>query len=303
MQWPEEILIREVGPRDGLQNEARLIPAEQKIVFIEKLVQAGLKAVEITSFVHPRAVPQLADAEEVAAGVRRFLEGVRGSGARQVVISALVGNRRGVERALAAGVEQVVMVISASEEHSRANMNMTIAQSLEQLREIAALAAGGGLALRGAVAVAFGCPYRGKVPPEQVLRIVEAMLQAGIGEITLADTAGLANPRQVYELVAGLYRRYPGTAFALHLHDTRGLALANIVTGIQAGVKIVESSTGGLGGCPFIPGATGNVATGEVVYLLHEMGIKTGVDPEKLQECVRWLEEVLGRKLVFPVPV
>ncbi|MBE3585309.1 hydroxymethylglutaryl-CoA lyase [Desulfofundulus thermocisternus] len=298
LQWPAGVLVREVGPRDGLQNEPRTISTNQKIRLIELLARAGVRAIEATSFVHPRAVPQMADAEEVISGARRVLavleaqEEVRG-----VVLSALAGNRRGVERALAAGVDEVVMVVSASEEHNRANMRMSIGQSLRQVKEAVALAMGTGVVIRGAVAVAFGCPYRGEIRPGKVREVVGALAGAGIKEITLADTAGLANPRQVYELVNMLCREYPAVNFALHFHDARGMALANIVTGIQAGVKIIESSVGGLGGCPFIPGAAGNVATEDVVYMLQRMGIETAIDRYRLEDCISWLEEILGRKL------
>lgn len=298
LQWPAGVLVREVGPRDGLQNEPRTISTNQKIRLVELLARAGVRAIEATSFVHPRAVPQMADAEEVISGARRVLavleakEGVQG-----VVLSALAGNRRGVERALAAEVDEVVMVVSASEEHNRANMRMSIGQSLRQVEEAVALAMGTGVVIRGAVAVAFGCPYRGEIRPAEVREVVEALAGMGIKEVTLADTAGLANPRQVYELVNMFCREYPAVNFALHFHDACGMALANIVTGIQAGVKIIESSVGGLGGCPFIPGSAGNVATEDVVYMLQRMGIETAIDRHRLEDCISWLEEILGRKL------
>ncbi|MGB9803227.1 hydroxymethylglutaryl-CoA lyase [Desulfofundulus sp.] len=293
MEWPARVLIREVGPRDGLQNEPHILTTAQKIHLIELLVRAGVRAIEATSFVNPRVVPQLADAEEVVSGARKVLAALEEQGVQGVVLSALVGNRRGVERALSAGVDEVVMVISASEEHNLANMGMPIGESLRQLEEASALAAGTGVLIRGAVAVAFGCPYRGKIGLDRIMQIIEVMVGAGIGEITLADTAGLANPRQVYEMVEQLSRNYPSVSFALHFHNTRGLALPNIITGIQAGVSIIESSSGGLGGCPFIPGATGNVATEDVVYMLQSMGIETGIDLKKLKECISWMEGII----------
>lgn len=294
MLWPEKVLIREVGPRDGLQSAPRVVPTAQKIAFIERLLLSGIKAIEVTSFVHPRAVPQMADAEAVVAGVRRLLLGGLAL-EEKITLSALAGNLRGVERALAAGVDEVVMVVSATEEHNQANMHMSIGESLKQLREAVALASGTPLVVRGAVAVAFGCPYHGKVGFAEVARVVEAMLETGVREITLADTAGLANPWQVYELVSGLARLFPEAGYALHLHNARGLTLANLVTGLQAGIRVVESAAGGLGGCPFIPGAPGNVATEEVVDMLAQMGIETGVDGKRLRECVGWLRGITDR--------
>ncbi len=287
---PQEVLIREVGPRDGLQGIPRVIPTAQKIAFVEKLLLAGIKAVEVTSFVSPRAVPQMADAEEVVAGVRHLPGGL----AQKATLSALAGNLRGVERALAAGVDEVVMVVSATAEHNRANTGMEVEQSLSQLREAVALARGTPLVVRGAVAVAFGCPYRGEVGLAEVARVVEAMLEAGVREVTLADTAGLAGPRQVYGLLEKLMRLFPEAPFALHLHGAREVTLANLVEGLRAGVGVVESATGGLGGCPFIPAAPGNVATEEVAELLARLGIKTGVDAGKLRECAAWLRGVVG---------
>lgn len=286
----QKVLIREVGPRDGLQSVPRVIPTVQKIAFVEKLLLAGLMAVEVTSFVSPRAVPQMADAEEVVAGVRCL----PGDLAQKARICALAGNRRGVERALAAGVDEVVMVVSATAEHNRANTGMEVAQSLSQLREAVALARGTPLVVRGAVAVAFGCPYRGEVTLAEVARVVEAMLAAGVQEVTLADTAGLADPRQVYRLAGELFRLFPETSFALHLHGAHRAVQDNLLAGLQAGVRVLESAAGGLGGCPFIPHAPGNAATEDVAELLVRLGIETGLDTEKLRECVLWLQGITG---------
>ncbi len=291
MHWPDRILVREVGPRDGLQNEKKILPPEIKISMIRQLAAAGITAIEATSFVHPRAVPQLSDAEAV-------LEGIGGPGAG-VSVSALVGNVRGVQRALAmlhTPLAEIVVVVSASEAHNRANVKRTVAESLAEVREICRLAAGQ-LKVRGAVATAFGCPYQGGIGAGEVARVVEGMLKEGIGEIVLADTAGMGNPRQVYDLLREIRERYPGVTWGLHLHDTRGRGLANAVAGLQAGVQVLESSVGGLGGCPFIPGAAGNIATGDLVSMLHDMGIETGIDLRRVLQCTQFMEETLGRRL------
>lgn len=289
MQWPDQILIREVGPRDGLQNEAKYVPVETKISLIKTLAQAGVTAIEATSFVHPRAVPQLKDAESLIEGIGSIPVGL--------VLSALVGNVKGVQRAAGAGVKEVMVVISASDTHNRANLNMSTAESLQGLREICALASEAGIRVRGAVATAFGCPYQGYIGEDEVRVVVEGMLNEGVREITLADSAGLGNPRQVFNISGGFVSFYPGVDWALHFHDTRGLGLANIVAGIQAGVVILESSVGGLGGCPFIPGAAGNVPTEDLVYMLDRMGIKTGIDLDELLKGTQILETVFGRKM------
>ncbi|WP_051273421.1 hydroxymethylglutaryl-CoA lyase [Desulfotruncus alcoholivorax] len=281
MRWPDKILIREVGPRDGLQNEKAILSTDKKIALINDLIEAGVVAIEATSFVHPGTVPQLGDAE-------KLLEGLTEPGP-EVIISALVGNVRGMERALAmthTHLREVVVVVSASEAHNRANLNRSIDESMEGLDKICRMAAGE-INVRGAVATAFGCPYQGKIRFDEVNRVVDGMLNAGIREITLADTAGMGNPRQVYELVTELKGNHPGVTWSLHLHDTRRMGMANTVMGILAGISVLESSVGGLGGCPFIPGATGNIATGETIKLLHEMGIDTGIDLERINRCTR----------------
>lgn len=287
MRWPERVLVREVGPRDGLQNEKAILPAETKIALIRRLIRAGITAIEATSFVHPRAVPQLSDAETVLEGI-----GDPGPG---VAISALVGNVRGMQRAIAAShtcLREIVVVVSASEAHNRANLNRTVGDSLTELGEIRRLA-GERLKVRGAIATAFGCPYQGKISFTEVARVAEGMLAEGIDEITLADTAAAGNPRQVYELVRETVSRYPEVTWALHLHETCGLGPVNAIMGILAGVHVLESSVGGLGGCPFIPGATGNISTEELVRMLHGMGIETGIDLRLLLQCAEYIKELL----------
>ncbi|MCL6638152.1 MAG: hydroxymethylglutaryl-CoA lyase [Firmicutes bacterium] len=289
MRWPKRVLVREVGPRDGLQNEKTMISTEAKVEYIESLVRAGVPAVEAASFVHPAAVPQMKDAEEVLAKVRDCRP--------RVALSALVGNVKGMERAAGAGVPEVVVVVSASEAHNRKNVNRTVAKSLEEVSSICAIASGAGIRVRGAVAMAFGCPFEGETGPDRIAAVVEGMLDAGIAEITLADTAGLGHPRMVYDRVVELAGKYPAVTWGLHFHDTMGLGLANALMGITAGVTVLESSTGGLGGCPFIPGAAGNIATEELVYMLGRMGIETGIDLAGIRLCTKRLEALLGRPL------
>lgn len=284
------MLIREVGPRDGLQNEKIFLPTEKKIALVRQLIEAGITAIEATSFVSPRAVPQLADAETLLEGL-----GDLGTG---VVLSALVGNAAGVRRALETkqpALREIVVVVSASEHHNRANLNRTVAESLRGLKEICRLAEGR-FRVRGAVATAFGCPAGGNITAREVFRVVDGMLASGVEEITLADTAGMAVPRQVTELVTRTMERYPGVNLALHLHDTRGYGLQNARAGMEAGISVLESSVGGLGGCPFLPGAAGNIATGELVRMLHGMGVKTGVDLGWLRRCALFLEDALGKE-------
>ncbi len=255
---------------------------------MQLLAQTGIRDIEVTSFVHPKAVPQMSDAEDLWSLLPSPAE---------VEFSALALNLKGVERALRSGVKTVVINISASELHNRHNSNRTRLESLQEMAEIVSLAATEKITVRSDLSVVFGCPYEGKVDIEQVDFMVNRLLEIGIKEIALADTAGLGNPRQVYEIGREIQTRFPQGIFGLHIHDTRGLGLANVFAGIQAGFTIVETSVGGLGGCPFIPQATGNVVTEDVIYMLHEMGIETGIDMEKLLVAGRYISGVLGRKL------
>lgn len=271
--WPESVEVVEVGPRDGLQNEDRPIPVADKVRFIDALAGAGLARIEATAFVHPRWVPQLADAAEVAARLPRR-PGVR--------YSALVPNLTGLERALDAGFGEVAVVVSASEGHSRANLNKGVADALREASAVIRKAADAGLRIRAYVSTAFGCPYDGPVAPDRVLAAAEPLLEAGAHELALGDTIGVASPRQVRAVLDALEPRTGLHRVALHLHDTRGTALANVVCGLEAGVRVFDGSAGGLGGCPYAPGAAGNVATEDLVYLLETMGIRTGVDFDRL---------------------
>lgn len=282
-----QVTITEVGTRDGLQPEPEFIRTEVKAEIVDALVAAGLTHIEATSFVSPRAVPQLADAQAMLAQLRRRAD---------AHIAALVPNARGAERALASGVDEMVCFVSASETHNQANLNAPVAVSLANVAEIADIARGR-TPLRGAVACAFGCPFEGDVPVSAVLRIVDAYARLSVDRLTLGDTTGMATPPTVARLVAAIRDRFPALRIALHFHNTRGVGLANVMVGLDLGIREFESSLGGLGGCPFAPGATGNVCTEDLVYLLEESGFATGVDLDALIAVARRVEQVIGRPL------
>jgi hydroxymethylglutaryl-CoA lyase len=281
------VAVTEVGTRDGFQSEAAFIPTADKAGVIDALIGAGVTHVEATSFVSPRAVPQLADAHEVLARVARRAD---------AHLSALVPNPRGAERALGAGVDEMVSFVSASETHNRANLNAPIADSLANVAQVAAIARGH-VPLRGAIACAFGCPFEGEVPVDAALRVVDAYAALGIDRLTLGDTTGMATPPTVARLVQAIGGRFPQMRVALHFHNTRGIGLANVMVGLDLGVREFESSIGGLGGCPFAPGATGNVCTEDLVYLLEESGFDTGVDLDALIAVAQRVEAIVGRTL------
>lgn len=281
------VTVTEVGTRDGFQSEPAFIRTEVKAEILDALIAAGLTHIEATSFVSPRAVPQLADAQAMLAQVRRRAD---------AHIAALVPNARGAERALASGVDEMVCFVSASETHNQANLNASIAASLANVAEIAGIARGR-TPLRGAVACAFGCPFEGEVPVSAVLRIVDAYAQLGVDRLTLGDTTGMAVPPTVARLVAAIRDRFPALRIALHFHNTRGVGLANVMVGLDLGIREFESSIAGLGGCPFAPGATGNICTEDLAYLLEESGFATGVDLDALITVARRVEEVIGRPL------
>ncbi len=284
---PRSVRIVEVGPRDGLQNEKALIPTEQKIQFINLLAEAGLPVVEATSFVSPRAIPQLSDASAVMAGITRL---------PATSYPVLVPNLKGLERALAAGVRAVAVFTAASESFTRHNINATIAESLTNFRPVVALAQQEGIPVRGYISTVFGCPYEGAVAPRQVLAVAQALLEMGIEELSLGDTIGVATPNQVVDVLSLLLTdgAIPVERLAVHFHDTRGTALANVLMALQMGISIVDSSAGGLGGCPYAPGAAGNLATEDLLYMLHGMGITTGVDLEKVVAATSFIAPLLG---------
>jgi len=288
MHLPKSVTIVEVGPRDGLQNEGNFVPTEQKIELINRLSGTGIRRIEITSFVHPKAIPQLQDSEEIVKRIERK---------PGIIYSALVPNEKGLERALAAGIEEIVLFVSASETHNQKNVKMSISDSLRGFRNIAEKAISRGIRMRGYVVTAFGCPYEGRVPQEKVEFIVEEYKNLGVHEIALGDTTGMANPAQVSRMVKWIKPRLGKTGLALHFHDTRGAALANILAALQEGVTVFDGSIGGLGGCPYAPGASGNVATEDLVNMLEEMGIETGIDLQKLIGCAKYAREVIMKDL------
>lgn len=288
LRLPEKVRIVEVSPRDGLQNEKQIVSTKDKITLIDALSETGLSHIEVSSFVNPRWIPPLADAHEVFQGIRRQ---------RGVVYSALIPNLKGYERSLEAGIDEAVIFMSSSETHNLKNINKRIDETFPVLREVAEQALSDGKTVRAYVSTVFGCPYEGPVDPMRVVSIVRELLDMGVREISLGDTVGLANPQQVTEIVELMASHFDLSRFALHFHDTRGTALANVLAGLLAGITTFDSSLGGLGGCPYAPGATGNVATEDLVYMLSEMGIETGVDLNRLVEASRFMQGVLGREL------
>ncbi|WP_417328751.1 hydroxymethylglutaryl-CoA lyase [Halomonas cupida] len=284
-QGRERVYINDVAPRDGLQIEKQWVATADKVRLIDGLMATGLARVEATSFVSPRAIPNLADAAEVVQGIRR----VPGVG-----IVVLVPNVKGCERALASGVDEINLVMSASESHSRANLRMSPEQSLAQFAEIVDLAKGSGVFVNGSLSTAFGCPFDGEVPQSRVLGFIERLLELGVEGVTLADTTGMANPAQVARLCEAVMTRWSQVPFTLHVHNTRGMGLANCLAAWQSGVTQFDAALGGLGGCPFAPGATGNVCTEDLVHMFEQMGVDTGVDLAALIELSTTLPELVG---------
>ena len=285
---PDDVKLMEVGPRDGLQNEKTVVETAAKIAFIEGLVASGCRRIEVTAFVNPRWIPPLADQAEVARGFKR-VEGA--------TYAALVPNMKGYENATAAGVDEVAFVLAATDGHNKKNINATTEEALARYVEVAERANEDGVPFRAYVSCAFGCPYDGDTPPSQVIDVARKLLDLGAYELSIGDTIGVANPRQTSELMRALGGEVDLGRVALHLHDTRGTALANIVAGLDAGVRSFDSAAGGLGGCPYAPGASGNVSTEDLVFMLHGMGIETGVDLDALCDVSLQMERVLGRTL------
>jgi len=282
---PARVTVVEVGPRDGLQNEAAIVPTAAKVRFIEMLAAAGLPVVEATSFVHPAAVPQLADADQVLPAIARR-PGVR--------YPVLVPNMRGMERAIAAGADAVAVFTAASEAFSQANIRMTIAESLEAFSPVLAAARAAGMWTRGYVSTAFGCPYQGEVDPAAVTDVAVALDELGCDQISVGDTIGVAEPDDVGRVLSPLLERVPVERLALHLHDTRGRAIDNAEAGLHLGITTFDASASGLGGCPFAPGAPGNLATETLVSWLHGLGIETGVDEPALLEASAYIRSQLA---------
>lgn len=288
MNRPDRVTVVEVGPRDGLQNEAAVLGTADKITFIDRLASAGLSIVESGAFVSPRWVPQMADSAEVFAGLDRR-PGVR--------YPALVPNITGLDRAHAAGVTDVAVFAAASDTFSRRNINQPIEESLALYRTVCAQARAYGMRVRGYVSTAFGCPYEGEVPPARVAAVSAALIEMGADEVAVSDTIGIAHPGQVAPVIEAVAARVPRERIALHFHDTRGTALANVLLALECGVTTFDSSAGGLGGCPYAPGATGNLATEDLVYMLSGLGIATGVDLKAVVSASAFIESRIGRLL------
>lgn len=288
MNIPKKVIIKEVGPRDGLQNEKTFIPTKDKIEWINMLSETGLSYIEITSFVHPKWIPTLADAVEVAKGINRK-EGV--------TYAALIPNAKGMERALEANIDEVSVFMSASETHNQKNINKSIDETFPILTEVIKEASKVEKTSRGYVSTVFGCPYEKNVTIENVIKVAEKLFESGIDELSLGDTIGVANPAQVEQVLETLLKRFPAEKLALHFHDTRGTALANILLSLTMGITKFDAAIGGLGGCPYAPGAAGNVATDDLIYMLAGMNVETGVDQEKLLQASQWIEKKVGKEL------
>ena len=282
------VTICEVGTRDGFQIEPEFIPTDLKIEAVNRLSAVGIPRLEVTSFVHPKAVPQLRDAEEVMARIERQ---------PGTVYAALVPNDKGAKRAVDAGVDKIHTVLSASESHNLANVNMTVAESLSKLEAVAHVAHEAGIPLQGGISCSFGCPFEIDVPLQNLEAIVVRLVDCGFQAIGLADTTGMANPAQVRRTLEYLMPKFPGIEWTLHTHNTRAMAIPNILAAVECGVRHFDASIGGLGGCPFAPGATGNVCTEDLVHCLHAMGYETGINLDGLIEVSKRVQEIIGREL------
>ena len=288
MDLPEKVIIKEVGPRDGLQNEAEILSTQNKVEWINRLSETGLSYIEITSFVHPNWIPQLADALEVALQIHRK---------PNVTYAALVPNLKGLEAALHANIDEISVFMSASETHNKKNINKTIAETYPVLEPVVSEAKKHGKSVRGYLSTVFGCPYEGKVSLNQVTQVAQTLFDMGIDELSLGDTIGIAHPMQVQNVLLHIRETFPNKKIALHFHDTRGTALANCLTALQLGFDTFDSSLGGLGGCPYARGASGNLATDDLLYMIEGLGIQTGIDREKLLDAALFIQEQLDKPL------
>jgi hydroxymethylglutaryl-CoA lyase len=285
---PPDVTLYEVGPRDGLQNESRMVPTDDKVKLINGLSETGLRAIEITSFVNPKWIPQLADGGDVSRRITRK---------PGLVYSALVPNRQGLDAALAAGMKEVAVFMSASETHNKKNVNKTIAETLAAFRDTVPPALAAGLRVRAYVSTVYGCPYEGAVDPGKAVELARALRELGCYQISLGDTIGVANPRQTRDVLTRVLAEIPAPEVAVHFHDTRGTALANILVSVDMGITTVDAALGGLGGCPYAPGASGNVSTEDVVYMLEGMGVRTGIDLDRLVDCARLASTLVGHEV------
>ena len=288
MKLPKRVTICEVGTRDGFQIEPDFIPTDLKVEVVNGLSATGMPRIEVTSFVSPKAVPQLKDAEEVMARITRR---------PGTIYAALVPNDKGASRAVEAGVDEIHTVVSASESHNLANVNMTVALSIEKLRAVAEVCRRVGKPVTAGISTSFGCPFEGEVPLKNLESVVARLVDLGVKGIALADTTGMANPAQVARTLEQLMPKFPAVEWTLHTHDTRAMAIPNILAAMERGVTHFDASIGGLGGCPFAPGASGNVCTEDLVHCLHAMGVETGIDLDALIETAKRVQEVVGRAL------
>lgn len=285
MKLPNKVAICEVGLRDGLQNESKILETQQKYQLVEKLIETGVKVIELGSFMNPKAVPQMADTDDLY----RMVSQKEGTEFR-----ALVANKKGVERAISCGCKKIKLNVSASLAHNLANINKTPEESVAGFEENVQLARENGLEVSGSISMPFASPWEGRTPIEQVERIIEAYLQVGVSEISLSDASGMAVPNQVYDLCTMVQKKYPAVRWWLHFHNTRGMGMANILAAMEAGITQFDASLGGLGGCPFVPGAAGNVTTEDVVHMMDEMGVYTGIDLLKLMDVAREMQYFVG---------
>jgi hydroxymethylglutaryl-CoA lyase len=299
---PDRVSVYEVSPRDGLQNESATVSLRGKLRLVDALVAAGLKRIEITSFVSPKWIPQLADADELAEAL--LSTGSDSSGAPNhrpippgVRFSALCPNARGLERAKKAGIEEIAVFMSASETHNRKNINKTIEATIRAFEDTIGPAREAGMRVRGYVSTVWGCPYEGDIDPARAIAIAKKLHEMGCYQVSLGDTIGSGTPRQTREIMTRALGELPNDALAMHMHDTRGTALANILVGLELGIRHFDASVGGMGGCPYAPGAAGNVATEDLAYMLQGMGIETGLDLERLVEAAKAAESIVGRTL------
>lgn len=287
-RFPKSVSIREVGPRDGLQNESKFIPTDEKIQWINHLSNSGLNYIEVTSFVNPTWIPALSDAEYVAKHIKKN---------PNVTYAALVPNTKGLFRALESGIDEVAVFISASETHNKKNINKTISETEIVLSEVVKESISNKKTIRGYISTVFGCPYEGNIETDQVIRLADSLFEMGINELSLGDTIGIANPVQVKQVLEQLLKRYPADSIAMHFHNTRGTALANALASLEMGISKFDSSLGGLGGCPYAPGASGNLATDDLNYMLTNMGIETNIDPKKLNAAALYIQSKLQMPL------
>lgn len=287
MALPQQVRIVEVGPRDGLQNEKAMIATADKIELIDRLSTTGLRTIEATSFVSPKWIPQLADAAEVFAGIHRKAG---------IAYPVLVPNEQGYERARAVGADEVAVFTAASEAFNRKNTNAGIDESIERFRPVLERAANDGVRVRGYVSTVLGCPYQGEVPVTDVVRVAKRLHALGCYEISLGDTIGVGTPQKARAMLKAVAAEVPMPALAIHFHDTYGQALANILACLEEGIAVVDAAVGGTGGCPYAKGASGNVSSEDVVYMLHGLGIETGIDLDRLADTGRWLSTLLGRE-------